>query len=48
MMNIRDIKNIHCIQNAQINIELKGGKGNKVWQALEDEINRRKETEGKK
>ncbi|OPY74736.1 MAG: hypothetical protein A4E64_02158 [Syntrophorhabdus sp. PtaU1.Bin058] len=41
MMNIRDV-NIHCLENAQIDIDLRGGRGNKVWQALEDEINRRK------
>jgi len=47
IMNFRDV-NIHCLQNVQIDIELKGGKGNRVWQALEDEINRRKSQEGAK
>lgn len=42
IMNFRDV-NIHCLQNVQIDIELKGGKCNRVWHALENEINRRKE-----
>jgi hypothetical protein len=46
-MNIRNV-NIHCLQNIQIDIELKGGKGNAVWRALENEINRRIDAEGKK
>lgn len=41
VMNIRDIR-LRGLEKIQINLELKGGKGNGVWQVLEDEINRRK------
>jgi len=46
VMNFRDIP-IRGLEKIQINLELKGGKGNGIWHALEDEINRKKEAEGK-
>ena len=47
VMNIRDIR-LRGLEKIQLNLEVKGGKGNGIWQALEDEINRKREAEGKK
>lgn len=44
VMNFRDIP-LRGLEKIQINLELKGGKGNGIWHALEDEINRRKPIE---
>lgn len=45
-MNIRDV-NIHCLENYQIDIEIAGGQNSRLWQILEDEINRRKQEAGR-
>ena len=46
IINIRDV-NIYCLQNVQIDLEIAGGRDTRLWQILEGEINRRKQTAGK-